>query len=433
MAFREIGYRALVHAARPLLHAAAPLNDKLGRGVAGWSGSLDRLRLWSKAHRSDQPLVWVHAPSVGESLMAQAIVSELRRARPNLQIAFTHFSASAERGRERVAADVSDYLPWDTTRTMSAALDLLRPAAIAFVRTEIWPGLTRMAVQRRIPLLLVNAVLATGSSRLGPLARFALRPAYQRLDFVGAINDETAARFSRLGVPPARIRVTGDARFDQVWARLRHLQPDQPLLHRLRGDGIKTVVAGSTWPADEAHLLPAVARVAANQRVRLILAPHEPDAKHLEQAARASAAAGLSHALLAKVEHNAGPLPTVIIVDRVGVLADLYALADIAFVGGAFQGSGVHSVVEPAAFGVPVLMGPGHQNAEEAGQLLQSGGAIEVAGTAALAHALRTWLGNESLRREAAVAARTLVTRRLGGAAANAALITEVMDRAVTN
>jgi 3-deoxy-D-manno-octulosonic-acid transferase len=271
--------------------------------------------------------------------------------------------------------------------------------------------------------------LARRSSRLGPLARFALRPAYQRLDAVGAVNDETAARFPRLGVPRGWVHTTGDARFDQVWTRLKQLQSDSALLQRLSAAGVSTIVAGSTWPADEARLLPAVARVAADHGLRLILAPHEPDAKHLELATRATTSAGLSHALLAEVESNDAPLPQVVIVDRIGVLADLYSLADIAFVGGAFHGGGVHSVVEPAALAVPVLMGPGHQNAEEAGELIRAGGALEAHDEAALEHVLRTWLGDDALRRQAAEAAKALVMRKLGGASANASLITEVLER----
>src|SRR5262245_52159680 len=142
MGFRDVAYEGVMLGAQTLMRVAAPLNEKLRRGVLGRASALEELRQWSRAERDrDRPLLWLHAPSVGEALMAQAIISALRECRPDLQLAFTHFSPSAERMRERVGADITSYLDWDTTRAMRQTLDTLQPAAIAFVRTEIWPTL----------------------------------------------------------------------------------------------------------------------------------------------------------------------------------------------------------------------------------------------------------------------------------------------------
>ena len=427
MSVSEIGYDLALRAVLPLVRALSRLNAKLKRGVVGRASALAELHRWSAAQRSQQPLLWVHAPSVGESLMAQAIIQELRSRLPGVQVAFTHFSPSAERMRERVGADIATYLPWDTSENLRSALDTLRPSAIVFVRSEIWPNLVRNAAARGIPSMLVNAVLSAKSSRLRPVVRGVLSPAYRKLSAVGAINRQAAQRYERLGVASERILVTGNARFDQVWRRVQSLQREQPLLHRLRDPGTTTMVAGSTWPADERELLPAFARSAVEQPMRLILAPHEPDADHLQQAEQAARAAGLSCQRLSAVEAGHDPLPAVVLVDRVGVLADLYAIADIAFVGGAFHGNGVHSVVEPAALGVPVLFGPNHSNAEEAAELIESGGAISVADGSALEGALRRWL-DPALRTAAGAAARAFTENKRGGAAANAQLIIEKMQ-----
>jgi 3-deoxy-D-manno-octulosonic-acid transferase len=424
MSVSELGYDLALRAALPLVRAVAPLNAKLKRGVAGRATALADLRDWSTAQRKRAPLIWVHAPSVGESLMAQAIIQELRSRMPEAQIAFTHFSPSAERVRERVGADIATYLPWDTTANLRSALDLLRPSAIAFVRSEIWPNLVRQAAARDIPSLLVNAVLSAGSSRLRPLARNFLGRAYQRLSAVGAVNEQTASRYARLGVSADRVRVTGDARFDQVWRRVQSLQPEQPLLLRLRDPAVLTLVAGSTWPADERELMPAVARIALSTPLRVILAPHEPHEDHLRQAQQSARAVGLSCARLGDVEASSAALPAVVLVDRVGVLADLYAISDVAFVGGAFHANGVHSVVEPAALGVPVLFGPNHSNAEEAGEPVAAGGAVSVGNADGVERSLRRWL-DPTERTRAGTAARTFTESRLGGAAANALLIFE--------
>jgi 3-deoxy-D-manno-octulosonic-acid transferase len=380
-------------------------------------------------------LVWVHAPSVGEALMAQAIIAVLRKRRPELQLVFTYFSPSAERVAERVGADHCGYLPWDLPTESRRALAALRPDVLAFVRTEIWPVLTREARAAGVRLALVNAVLAAGSSRLRGPSRYLLRPGYRRLDLVGAVAQGDAERLTLLGVPPERVHVAGDARFDQVWARVaqvggeRALQ-ERPLLRRLSDPGLITLVAGSTWPADEERLIPALLRARTEARMRLIIAPHEPTPAHLAGLEARLAAAGLSHARLGVLEASRAPLPEVVVVDRVGVLAELYGVASIAYVGGGFGGAGLHSVVEPAALGVPTLFGPRLGNALEAAALARAGGGRTVRDATALAANLIRWVQSPVQRAEASAAALIFVRSRLGGAARNAELIGELLDMA---
>ncbi len=435
---REWIYEAAVVGARPLLGLAAPLSPKLGQGVRGRRGAIAALEAWARESRdASRPLVWVHAPSVGEGLMAQAIVSALRELRPEVQVAFTYFSPSAERIAARVGADVAGYLPWDVRSEVGRALDALRPGVIAFVRTEIWPVLGREATRRGVRHVLVNAVLGAGSSRLRAGSRFLLGPAYRRLDAVGAVAKADAARFALLGVSPERVRVTGDARFDQVWARVVRLREAGaterlPLLRRLNDGVATTVVAGSTWPADEARLVPAFARARAAGPLRLIVAPHEPTEAHLVGVERALDAAGVTHARLAAVEASDAPLPEAVVVDRVGVLADLYAIADVAYVGGGFGHDGLHSVVEPAALGVPVLYGPRHGNAREADALAWAGGGTVVRSASELEEMLVALVLDPERRAEAGRAALEFVRSELGGAAANAELIAEFLEASAT-
>lgn len=365
--------------------------------------------------------------------MAQAIIASLRDLRPEAQVVFTYFSPSAERIAERVGAEVNGYLPWDVRGEARRALTALRPDVIAFVRTEIWPILAHEALAVGTRLALVNAVLAAGSSRLRAGSRFLLSPGYGRLHAVGAVAEGDAARFPLLGVRAGAVRVTGDARFDQVWARVRALEGDRgfeskPLLRLLRDPDVVTVVAGSTWPSDEARLVPAFARVLAERPVRLIAAPHEPDEAHLKGLERVLDAAGLRHARLKEVEESGRSLPDVIVVDRVGVLADLYAIADVAYVGGGFHGAGLHSVVEPAALGVPVLFGPRHGNAREADDLAWAGGGSIVRNEAELVEMLGRLAADPELRGQAGAAALGFVQSRLGGAARNAALLVDLLD-----
>jgi 3-deoxy-D-manno-octulosonic-acid transferase len=361
----------------------------------------------------------MHAPSVGEGLQARPVLELVRRRHPEIQLAYTHFSPSAESFAESLDVDFHDYLPFDTEGNARAALDALRPTAIVFSKLDVWPTLTAAANSLGVRLGLVSATLASGSSRRSRLAGALLRDAYAALDRVGAIDGTDADRLVNLGVRPDAVTVTGDTRYDQVWARARNLGREGALLAQLRSPRL-TIVAGSTWPPDEAALLPAL--VAARRAIadaRLIIAPHEPTAAHLEPIERWASREGLRLDRLDAANRNT----EVVLVDRVGVLGDLYALADIAFVGGGFHDAGLHSVLEPAAFGAPVLFGPRHAMSRDAGLLLERGGAQSANDTSALAAALTRWSTDPVLRAAAGEHALATVREGLGAAERSLAVV----------
>jgi 3-deoxy-D-manno-octulosonic-acid transferase len=411
---------------RGLARGVAPFNDRIRRGVEARRAAPVRLLEWSLAERDRaRPLFWLHAPSVGEALMAQAIIERLRSAVPASQIAFTWFSLSAERVADRVGADVSACLPWDVRDDVRQALHALSPDVIGFVRTEIWPVLQREAQRRGARTALVNAPLARGSSRLRPLARRFLAPAYARLDAVGAVSREDGDRLLRLGVNAARLRVTGDARVDQAVERIERGPARLPLLDRLTEPGVAVIVAGSTWPADEDRLLPAALalRHDAPRRVRWVVAPHQPTEPHLRRLEDALAAAGLPGVRLADVERGAA-LEEFVIVDRVGLLADLYRVADVAWVGGGFDDSGLHSILEPAALGIPVMYGPRFGSAREAEGMAAAGGGFVAPDVPAMSACFRALLRDGG---PAGRAARAWMMAERGGAERNAALLVELL------
>jgi 3-deoxy-D-manno-octulosonic-acid transferase len=146
MPLAESLYVAALRAALPLLPLVARGEGKLARGVRGRAGVLERMEAWAHAHRDlARPLVWFHAPSVGEGLQARAVVEVLRVRRPDVQVAYTFFSPSAESFAKTVPADFADYLPLDLPAAVRRSLDALHPAVLAFGRTEVWPVLTREA------------------------------------------------------------------------------------------------------------------------------------------------------------------------------------------------------------------------------------------------------------------------------------------------
>ena len=424
----RVGYELAAQIARVTAVLAAELAPqtevKAVRALWARRGIQDRYRAWSAQHRdSRRPLLWMHAPSVGEGLQARPVLELMRQRRPDVQLAYTHFSPSAESLARALDVDFRDYLPFDSQSDGRAALDALRPRALVFAKLDVWPTLSDLAHSRGVRLGLISATLAETSSRRSRWAAAMLRDAYGLLDAVGAVDDADADRLIALGVRRAAIRVTGDTRYDQVWERARRTTLDSPLLGRLRSDRL-TVVAGSTWPADEAVLFPAFDLARRRHRsVRLIIAPHETTPAHL---AAVDTWAHTGQHALARLD-EATPEDDVVLVDRVGVLGELYALADVAFVGGGFHAAGLHSVLEPAAFGAPVLFGPRFHASRDARLLAQRGGGTAVASLESLTNALIAWLGDSAQRRAAGDSARQLVRDGLGAAERSLQLVESLL------
>jgi 3-deoxy-D-manno-octulosonic-acid transferase len=423
-----LAYEFAVRLARAVAGAGAPFDRRVRAALRARRAAPGQLEAWAAVHRDPAlPLFWLHAPSVGEALMAQAIIGRLRDEVPGCQVAFTWFSISAEPMVERVGADVTACLPWDVRSDVRRSLDALAPDVVAFIRTEIWPVLAREAKARGVRTALVNAPLAEASSRLRPLARRFLSPAYSGLDAIGAVSDADARRLLRLAPVPGRITVTGDARVDQALARAASPDGGPPVVRRLREPGVPVIVAGSTWPADEDRLIPAFRQLVAggDRPLRLVIAPHEPTPGHLQRIETEVAAAGFGPVRFSDAEKGAD-VKAVVIVDRVGVLADLYRAADAAWVGGGFGDAGLHSILEPAALGVPALYGPRFGNAGEAEAMVHAGGGFVATDVPSIVERFRTVLGDGG---RAGRAARAWMESQRGGAGRNARLLAGLLPR----
>ena len=396
-------------------------NSKALRSIRARRGIRARYSAWAHANRDpERRLVWMHAPSVGEGLQARPVIDILRRRRPDLQLAYTFYSPSAEEFARSLSVDFCDYLPFDTTADARAALHSLTPAALVFSKLDVWPVLAQEASTLGVRLGLISATLAKDSSRKSSSGAAFLRDAYALLDSVGAIDTGDAKRLARLGVRASVITVTGDTRYDQVWARAHTAKPESELLSALSSNR-PTVVAGSTWPSDEAALLEAWRTLRLTfPSARLIIAPHEPSETHLLAIEQWAVSAGISHVRLEEAKSGNAE---VIVVDRTGVLGDLYALAGCAFVGGGFHRAGLHSVIEPAAFGVPVLFGPRYGCNRDATLLIARGGGLSASSTSEITTHLARWLADDSERKTAGARAADMVRDGLGAAERSAALV----------
>ena len=423
--FARVPYTIAAYLAAAAAQVAPRGTGKLSRTFASRRGAATRIANWARAKRdSSRPLIWFHAPSVGEGLMARPVIELLRARRPDAQFAYTFFSPSAESFAQALAVDVADYLPFDSPAAARALLDALQPATLVFSKLDVWPILAGEAAARRLPTALTSATLAANSGRSSAVARWLLKDAYASLSAVGAVHSDDAARLVSLGVRRDRVSVTGDVRYDQVWNQIAAGAKHADLLARLHSSR-PTLVAGSTWPSDEVGLFGAWTDV--RQRAagaRLIIAAHEPSGSHTARVNLWARDAGLRVDLLGQATAESD----VVIVDRVGVLSELYAVADVAFVGGGFHDKGLHSVVEPAAYGKPVLFGPRTGSSRDAQALVSTGGGFEVRDSGALTERLSGLFTNADVRAQASLRAKQVVVDGLGAAERSAALVERLLE-----
>ena len=425
------GYRAAVRFGTALVPSLGLLSPRLHAAIRARRDAGERLLDWARSSRDHtRPLVWFHAASVGEGLQADSVLRQLRLLRPDCQLVYTHFSPSAASLAARLTVDVADYLPYDLPEHVDRLLGALQPDVLVFAKLDLWPELATRASTTGTEVAIVAATVSRGSGRLRWPARTILAPGYKAVRAAAAISAEDATRLVRLGVPAERIRVLGDPRFDSVLERVGMVKPSDPLLDL--GRGAPTMVAGSTWPGDEAVLLRALAGVRSRHpAARLILVPHEPTEGHLKAIEGVVASLGLPAAVRLSVADGPSPL---LVVDRVGVLAALYGSGSMAYVGGGFGRAGLHSVLEPAAWSVPVAFGPRWRNSRDADLLLQAGGATSLPGgstrrsAAMLEKQWSDWIFDDAGRRDQGQRARRVVESGVGAAEKSAEMLVELIS-----
>jgi 3-deoxy-D-manno-octulosonic-acid transferase len=431
MSATSLGYRAAAMLGAALAPGLGLLNAKIRTGHRARLGSVGRLRRWADASRDpERPLVWFHASSVGEGLQAESVLEELRRLQPDCQYVYTHFSPSAEPLARRLAVDTADYLPYDRPAAAEDLLGALSPTLLVFAKLDLWPELATRAAERGTRVAIVAGTVSRGSGRLRWPARSLLRPGYATVTAAGVISQEDGDRLATLGVPAEHIRVLGDPRFDSAARRVQAVAVDDPLFRF--GAGAPTLVAGSTWRRDEAVLLDGFARVRIRHPdARLILVPHEPTAGHLRAVERAAGLQGLPSPVRLSVADSPVPL---LLVDRVGVLAALYGVGSMAYVGGGFGGAGLHSVLEPAAWRLPVVFGPRWSNSRDAELLLNAGAAeaLPESGPSEAGKVLctqwETWIGDPARRETQGRRAGEVVDRGRGASRRSAEMLAELIS-----
>ncbi|MDH4043252.1 MAG: hypothetical protein OEW06_02245 [Gemmatimonadota bacterium] len=400
----------------------------LRASLAGRRGAAGRWVAWAADHRTKGPCIWAHAASVGEQQAIEPVLSRLARARPDATIILTHTSPSILRTVTPGAVCQRDYLPRDEPAPVVRMLDALHPALLLFSRGDLWPELVHQAARRNIPVTVVGATVRPRSLRLGRVPRAVLRHTLRDVTWLGAATPDDADRWATLGVLPERIAVTGDPRHDRLLERIADPRPATTVRARAGADPV--LVAGSVEPSDDDALLEALSRVLhAGIPLRTVIAPHDPTERRIaallaKLAARSLIAGSWPGPRSAPVL----PAASAVVTTAQGLLADLYLAADIAYVGGGFRAARLHSIAEPAAVGLPVLIGPRWAGSTDAEPMVASGGAIPIANDHghSLAESILRLVRDPTERTRRGLAARGVL--RAGAARASTAALLRSLE-----
>jgi len=371
--------------------------------------------------------LWLHAVSVGEVNAAIPLVNAIRAAHPQRRLLVT---TTTPTGSARVRALWGDwalhvYLPYDLPGAVRNFLDHFRPAIALVMETEIWPNLFAELQRRNVPAIIANARLSERSFKayrpIAPLVRITMAT----IDHVAAQSEADAARYRRLGAPAERVHATGNLKYDLPFDE--HL-PEQAKAWRSRwGLGRPVWIAASTHPDEEAAVLQAHRAVLARFPDALMLwAPRHPE--RFGAAASASARAGFR---VATRRNDSLPYPDseVFVIDTLGELMAFYAAADVAFVGGSLQEIGGHNLLEPAAFGVPALVGPHTFNFIDITELLLGTGSVQrIADAASLGTKLCELLADPKERSRRGEAGRLRIESERGALARTLTLVESCLD-----
>lgn len=394
-------YNLLVHFAGFLLKIVALFSPKIKLFVEGRKTVFATLS--SKISTSDKT-IWFHAASLGEYEQGLPVMEKIKEQFPNHKIIVTFFSPSGyEVRKNNTIADVTVYLPLDTKSNAQKFLKLTHPEMAFFIKYEYWPNYLNELQKQNIKTYLISGIFREKQSFFKWYGGF-YRNALTTFDYFFVQNESSKNLLQSIGFH--NVKVSGDTRFDRVVAILER---DNSLgfIEQFKND-TTTIVIGSSWPKDEELLIHYINQ---SQGVKFIIAPHNIKSEQIQQ---------LKHSITKKTvlfsekENQNLAEFDVFIIDTIGILTKIYRYADIAYVGGGFGNPGVHNLLEPATFAVPIVIGPNYSHFAEATALVNLNGCLSITNQSELNEAFDTLLFNEDERLEKGHICATFVQMNKG-------------------
>ena len=390
-------YSILVGLAELILRVVAKFSPKMRLFV---DGRKDVEAILAQKISANDNTIWFHAASLGEYEQGLPVMLKMKENYPNHKIILSFFSPSGYEVRKNNAvADVTVYLPLDTKRNANRFLDLVHPEIIFFIKYEFWPNYLNSIHQRKIPTYLISGIFREDQPFFKWYGGFYRKALFAFTHFF-VQNDKSKTLLASLGF--SNVTVSGDTRFDRV---VQILDQDNTLkfIEEFKDDKM-TIVVGSSWPADEKLLVNYINR--SRDDLKFIIAPH--NIKHGQIVELQNC---IERDVVLFSEKNGVDLSSkqVFIIDTIGLLTKIYSYADLAYVGGGFGNPGVHNILEPATFGIPIVLGPNFSHFAEAVALVNLGGATSVSNQSQLDDAFDNLLSNDDERGEQGSICETFV------------------------
>mgnify|MGYP001432818215 CR=1 FL=1 len=383
-------YNIGIHLAGFGLKCIAPFNEKIKSGVLGRANTFKMLQ---ESLKPNDKTLWFHCASLGEYEQGLPVFKALRTHYKNHKIVLSFFSPSGyEIRKNSPIADVVVYLPLDTKQHATRFVDLVNPELTIFVKYEIWPHFLNALKRRHLRAVLISASFRENQSFFKWYGK-PLRDALFAFDFIFTQNERSKKLLESINY--TNVSVSGDTRFDRVFSQLEqdnHLDFIQKFKH-----GKLCVIAGSTWPEDETLLIDFI-NDKASQDVKFIIAPHNMKASQLKNIQDKLT---VESVLFSEKDITDLQKAQVFIIDTIGILSKIYSYADIAYVGGAMGTTGLHNTLEPAVFGVPIIIGNNHSKFPEAQEMIDNLGMFSASNQTTFDSILSELIQNSEKRIEA--------------------------------
>jgi len=402
-------YNLIVYLASQILKIVALFSPKMKLFVNGRKTVYSTLK--SKI-KSDDKTIWFHAASLGEYEQGLPVIEKIKDKFPSHKIIVTFFSPSGyEVRKNNTVADVTVYLPLDTKSNAKQFLDLVHPEMVFFIKYEYWPNYLNELKKLNIKTYLISGILREDQAFFKWYGGF-YRDALKTFDYFFVQNENSKKLLQSIGFN--NVKISGDTRFDRV---VSILERDNSLdfIEQFK-DNKTTIVIGSSWPKDENLLIDFINN--SSENVKFIIAPHNIKQEQIQELKnlikKKTILFSERNEILNQVQNDKLADFQVFIIDTIGILTKIYSYADIAYVGGGFGNPGVHNLLEPATFGVPIVIGPNYSHFAEAIALVNMEGCISIQSQTQLNEALNLLIQNEDERFEKGHICSTFVQMNKG-------------------
>ena len=395
-------YNLILLFASQLVKLLALFNPKMKLFVDGRKGVFEKIR--EKINPTDKT-IWFHAASLGEYEQGLPVIEQIKIKYPKHKIVVTFFSPSGyEVRKNNTTADLTIYLPLDTKHNAQLFVELVHPEMVFFIKYEFWPNYLNELKKRTIKTYLISGIFRENQAFFKGYGGF-YRNALNTFDYFFVQNENSKKLLESIGF--TNVKISGDTRFDRV---VSILERDNSLdfIEQFK-DQKTTIVIGSSWPKDESLLVNYINSASAD--LKFIIAPHNI---HKPEIDKLQTLITKKTILFSEKENQNLNEFQVFIIDTIGILTKIYSYADIAYVGGGFGNTGVHNILEPATFGVPIVIGPNYSHFAEVTALVHQGGCVSISNQKELNEALDNLISNEDIRHEKGHICETFVQMNKG-------------------